>query len=81
MLFDGLDVDMDWRLFLYEWGEEVDVNDYDECDCDDEGNEENGVEVLDWWMIFGYNRFSVLLKWFNEEVIFWKMGGFFKCCS
>lgn len=50
----------DWGVFFFEWGEEVD--DYDDGDYDDEGNKENGVEVLDLWMMFGFNRFSVLLE-------------------
>ena len=62
VLPDGSDFDMDWRPLSYEWGEEVDVNDHDECDRDDEGNEENGAEASDEWMTLGHNRFSALSK-------------------
>ena len=62
VLPDGSDFDMDWRPLSYEWGEEVDVNDHDECDRDDEGNEENGAEASDGWMTLGHNRFSALSK-------------------
>ena len=62
VLPDGSDFDMDWSPHSCEWGEEVDVNDHDECDRDDEGNEENGAEASDWWMTLGHNRFSALSK-------------------